>query len=156
LVDTGYNKEYERFRRALARTGLHIEQIKYLFLTHHHDDHAGFVARLLEEHPGIIVIARAEAVPLLAAGHNNTSNGGTLLNRRIKALYNLKRRLSPDWNLSFPPVMLRPQDLRLKAKRYDLSELLGFQAEAVYTPAHNTAPCSTRISSEFTSRGGVC
>lgn len=136
LIDTGYNKEYEKFRRALARTGLQLEQIKHLFLTHHHDDHAGFAAQLIEDRPSIRVIARAEAEPLLAAGHNNTSNGATLLNRRIKALYNLKRRLSPEWDLSFPPVILRPQDVRLQSDRSDLSKLLGFQAEAVYTPGH--------------------
>ena len=73
-------------------------------------------------------------MPLLANGHNNTSNGGTLLNRRIRALFNLKRQLSPTWDLSFPPVTLRPHDVLLDTERSDLSELLGLQAEAVYTP----------------------
>jgi len=138
LIDTGYKNEYKRFRRELDRNGLQIEQIKYLFLTHHHDDHAGFAARLLDENPAVIIITRAEAEPLLAAGHNNTSTGGTLLNRRIRALYHLKRRMSPKWDLSFPPLTLRPQDIRLGKERSDLSELLGFQAEAVYTPGHTS------------------
>ena len=138
LIDTGYDGEYEQFLKKLDRAGLKIRDIGHLFLTHHHDDHAGFATRLLEAHPQITAIARAEAEPLLAAGHNNTSNGGTLLNRRIKALFQLKRRLSPDWDLSFPPVTLRPQDIRLSAERSDLGSVLGLAAEAVYTPGHTS------------------
>ena len=138
LVDTGYEGEYEQFLEQLEGAGLRIEDIGHLFLTHHHDDHAGFAARLLEARPQIIIIARGEAEPLLAAGHNNTSNGGTLLNRRIRALFHLKRRLSPDWDLSFPPVTLRPQDIRLSAERSNLGKELGFEAQAVYTPGHTS------------------
>jgi glyoxylase-like metal-dependent hydrolase (beta-lactamase superfamily II) len=138
LIDTGYEHEWERFLRQLHRRGIDPGNIVRLFLTHHHDDHAGFAARLLREHPAITVVARAEAEPLLAAGRNNTANGGSLLNRRIRALFELKRKLSPDWNLSFPPVALRPHDLRLDAERTDLSGVLGFEAEALYTPGHSS------------------
>lgn len=138
LIDTGYDGEYEQFFRKLDRAGLKIEDIGHLFLTHHHDDHAGFAARLVEVCPQITVIARAEAELLLAAGHNNTSNGGTLLNRRIRALFQLKRRLSPDWDLSYPPLTLRPQDIRLTEERNELGSELGFEAQAVYTPGHTS------------------
>jgi len=138
LIDTGYEGEYEQFLRKLEGAGLKIEDIGHLFLTHHHDDHAGFAARLVEARPQITVIARAEAEPLLAAGHNNTSNGGTLLNRRIRALYHLKRSVSPDWDLSFPSVTLRPQDIRLSEERRDLSSALSCEAQAVYTPGHTS------------------
>ena len=138
LIDAGYDGEYELFLRKLEGAGLKIEDIGHLFLTHHHDDHAGFAARLLKARPQITVIARAEAEPLLAAGHNNTSNGGTLLNRRIRALYHLKRRVSPDWDLSFPPLTLRTHDIRLREDRSDLSSELGFEAQAVYTPGHTS------------------
>ena len=136
LIDTGYEHEYEPFLRKISRHGIGIEQIRQLFLTHHHDDHTGFAARLLAEHPDITVILRSEAEPLLAAGRNNTSNGGTLLNRRIRALYRLKRKLNPGWDLSFPPVTLRPNGMRLEAEQYDLGDILGFEAKAVYTPGH--------------------
>lgn len=56
------------------------------------------------DYPEIQVIARTEAPPLLAAGRNNTANGGSLLNRRIKTLRDLKRRFSPGWDLRFSAV----------------------------------------------------
>ncbi len=156
LIDTGYEHEWEQFLRHLHRRGIDLGRISHLFLTHHHDDHAGFAARLLQKHPAITVVARSEAEPLLAAGRNNTANGGSLLNRRIRALFELKRRLSPGWDLSFPSVALRPHDLRLDAERTDLSDVLGFEAETLYTPGHGTARCSTRISRRSTARGEAC
>jgi len=138
LIDTGYPHEYEEFLRKLDRLGIELGEVTHLFLSHHHDDHAGFLGRLLEKHPHINVIARPEAEPLLAAGQNTTSNGGSLLNRRIGALFTLKRKLTPSWDLSFPPLTLRPKDIRLEAERSDLQDLLGFEAEAIYTPGHSS------------------
>ncbi len=93
LIDTGYAHEYDLFLKKLSRRGIETEQIAHLFLTHHHDDHAGFLAKLLCEHPRITVIARAEAESLLAAGKNTTSFGGSLLNKRIRALFKLKQNM---------------------------------------------------------------
>ena len=38
-VDTGYARDYPAYRRGLKKASIEISQIKYLFLTHHHDDH---------------------------------------------------------------------------------------------------------------------
>lgn len=138
LIDTGYRHEYVSFLKQLGKQGLRLEEIDYLFLTHHHDDHAGFIAQLIENRPEIRIIARREAEPLLALGCNNTANGGTLLNRRIAALFRLKRLITPAWDLCFPPVKLRPGDIRLSDDRTDLRDVLGFEAEAVYTPGHSS------------------
>jgi len=40
---TGYDRDYPAYRKGLQKAGLKIEEVKYLFLTHHHDDHAGFL-----------------------------------------------------------------------------------------------------------------
>jgi len=42
LIDTDYPKYYARFEKKLANLGVKTSDIKYLLLTHHHDDHAGF------------------------------------------------------------------------------------------------------------------
>jgi len=138
LIDTGYSHEYGSFLTQLRKRGIPPEEIDYLFLTHHHDDHSGFLAQLIENRPEIRIIARREAEPLLAVGHNSTANGGSLLNRRISALFKVKRLITPAWDLCFPPVRLRSQDIRLGEDRTDLRDVLGFQAEAVYTPGHSS------------------
>ena len=46
LVDTQLKNFYKAFRRKLKRKGIDVSQIKYLFITHHHSDHVGFIAKL--------------------------------------------------------------------------------------------------------------
>ena len=136
LIDTGYAHEYDLFLKKLSRRGIETEHIAHLFLTHYHDDHSGFLARLLCEDPQITVVARAETEPLPAAGKTITARGGSLLNCRIRALFKLKEKLSPNWDLTFPPVSLRSRDIRLKGERNSL-EKLGLEAEALSTPGHS-------------------
>ena len=43
LIDTGYENGFRRFQRKLMENGIRPEDIRYVFLTHAHDDHAGFL-----------------------------------------------------------------------------------------------------------------
>ena len=47
LIDTGYAENYPAFRKRLEKTGVSLKEIKYIFLTHAHDDHAGFLNEVL-------------------------------------------------------------------------------------------------------------
>ena len=47
LIDTGYAGGFAHFQKRLARYGVHPEEIRYVFLTHAHDDHAGFLNEVL-------------------------------------------------------------------------------------------------------------
>ena len=67
LIDTSYRNTFSRFQKGVARFGIEISDIKYLFLTHHHDDHAGFAADLVEK-TGCQVIAHQHAVAPLRKG----------------------------------------------------------------------------------------
>ena len=69
LIDTGYEKDYPKFRRALAKLSIAPERISWLLLTHHHDDHAGFAARLSEE-TGCRLVVHTDAVEPLARGES--------------------------------------------------------------------------------------
>ena len=43
LVDTGYESGYQRFCGELHKNNVSLGEIRYIFVTHAHDDHAGFV-----------------------------------------------------------------------------------------------------------------
>ena len=47
LIDTGYSSGFHRFERKLKIAGIDPKQIKLVFLTHAHDDHAGFLNDVL-------------------------------------------------------------------------------------------------------------
>lgn len=45
MIDTGYSDDYLKFLKALRDLEIDINDIRYLFLTHHHDDHTGFAKK---------------------------------------------------------------------------------------------------------------
>ena len=77
LVDTGYQNGYPRFRRRLARHGIPLSQVRYVFLTHAHDDHAGFLNEILRDAPDCRVILSPRSIPVLRRGQNSFSGGCT-------------------------------------------------------------------------------
>ena len=47
LIDTGYANGFRRFQKNLQKAKIDPKEIKYVFLTHAHDDHAGFLNDVL-------------------------------------------------------------------------------------------------------------
>ncbi len=70
LVDTSYPSEYRKFVSALKKHKISPAQIKYVFLTHHHTNHTGFLNEIMNE-SGAKLIAHKDAVPWLKLGINN-------------------------------------------------------------------------------------
>ena len=47
LIDTGYEDGFKNFSKKLSNAGIDPHKISYVFLTHAHDDHAGFLNDIL-------------------------------------------------------------------------------------------------------------
>ena len=137
-VDTGYAGDYEAYRRSLEKHGIAPADVRYLLLTHHHDDHAGYLNELTRDNPDIRIIAHAGSRALLAQGRNDTSNGGGLLNRRIYALFRLKQILTPGWDLTFEPFELRDRDIAFEGRSMRLPEETGLDGLVLHTPGHTS------------------
>lgn len=75
LVDTGYPEAWGPFTRRLAKEGLGLGDIDLLFLTHAHDDHAGFLAAFLAARPDLPVMLSPLARKGLARGQNGPGGG---------------------------------------------------------------------------------
>ena len=134
LIDTGYPEDYERFRSALAWAGIDQRNIKWLFLTHAHDDHVGFAARLIED-TGCRLIAPAGSLAQLAAGRVKY-NGGGAITKRIAAmsfLYNLVKRRT----MSFPALSMGPSIWVLNGEDTSLAPAIGIAGSFVPTPGHS-------------------
>jgi glyoxylase-like metal-dependent hydrolase (beta-lactamase superfamily II) len=138
LIDNGYAKEYDRFLQGLKHHGVDVMDIGYVFITHHHDDHVGFLNTLTVLNKSVRVIVHETGVPLLAAGENNTKNGGGIVNRAIYALFRLKMLITPTWDFSFPPYRVRKQDIVLKGEKASLPKEVGLSATVLHTPGHSS------------------
>lgn len=77
LVDTGYAGAFPRFLKRLRRAGIDVRAISYVFLTHAHDDHAGFLNEVLHAAPHAKVVAHSAALVGLRRGQNSFAGGCT-------------------------------------------------------------------------------
>ncbi len=77
MVDTGYSGYYKSVESKLKAFGIEMSQIKYVFLTHAHDDHAGFLNELLTKVSGVKVIMNEKSLQILRQGQNSFTGGCT-------------------------------------------------------------------------------
>lgn len=75
LIDTGYEKDYAHFKKKLREYSIMPEEIAYVFLTHAHDDHAGFLNQLLGDCKKAKVILSEKGLTALRKGENNFAGG---------------------------------------------------------------------------------
>lgn len=75
LIDTGYENGLERLKKKLAKLNTDFRQILYIFLTHAHDDHAGYLNEMLSECPGTQIVMSSRALEGLCRGQNSFLGG---------------------------------------------------------------------------------
>jgi glyoxylase-like metal-dependent hydrolase (beta-lactamase superfamily II) len=138
LVDTGYAHDEKALLAGLRAVGIDLADISHVLLTHHHDDHAGLVARLAAQRPDLQVILHERALPLLAHGANDLTHGGYWLNRRVRLLGGLKGVVEPGWSEhGFPPYHVRPCDITVSADHDDgVLRRLGISGTVIALPGH--------------------
>lgn len=90
LVDGGYPKDYPSFCKKLDALGIKVSDIKYLFLTHSHDDHLGFVNELFQSNPNIIAYMSEGTFLSLQRGDNlraRVSSFGLFISTKLVNLF---------------------------------------------------------------------
>jgi glyoxylase-like metal-dependent hydrolase (beta-lactamase superfamily II)/membrane protease YdiL (CAAX protease family) len=133
LIDTGYPEDYDRFVAGLEYVGIDIADIRYLFITHAHDEHAGFAARLKRE-TGCTLILPRRSLEGLASGRFDWE--GVSVNLAVEVagrLYNsVKRR-----DFSFEPVVPQADDIILDESTGHIARSWGVKGSFVPTPGHS-------------------
>jgi hydroxyacylglutathione hydrolase len=133
LVDTGAGMGVSAIIRNLEQHGFHLNQLKYVLLTHAHADHAGGAADLKQAAKQVQIVSSHEAADLLEKGDED---GIHLTAARAAGIY--------------------PSDYRLKAfsvdirvREADVIQLGSLTIKVLETPGH----CSTHISYYVTIKG---
>jgi glyoxylase-like metal-dependent hydrolase (beta-lactamase superfamily II) len=138
LLDTGYDRDYKKFKSYLKKNEIELKQIKYVFVSHHHDDHVGFIGNLVNENSKVKLILHEKTVPLLLGGKNNKNNGGGIVNKPLYVLFKIKMSLSPKWTLTFPPFDIRDQDIIIRGERDFLPNEVGIDGKIIHTKGHTS------------------
>jgi glyoxylase-like metal-dependent hydrolase (beta-lactamase superfamily II) len=99
-VDTGYPGGWPRFLVGLRKNGIEPRDIKFIFLTHTHDDHAGYLGELMAA-TGAIVVMSELAPERLLAGHNRWAGGSS---GRLAKLFVSAMSLAGKGKHEFPAI----------------------------------------------------
>ncbi len=75
LIDTGYQNSFDMCKKKLNNHNISTEDIKYIFLTHAHDDHAGFINDMIRENRDIKIIMSYRGIDVLRKGQNSFEGG---------------------------------------------------------------------------------
>lgn len=79
MVDTGYENSYRKVLKRLDNLLIKSGDVRFIFLTHAHDDHAGFLESWMTDHPQTRVIAHEGAIGGLRRGQNSFDGGCSTL-----------------------------------------------------------------------------
>ena len=143
MVDTGYEHSMKNVERKLRSSALSFSDIKYVFLTHAHDDHAGFLNELMNKYPDIQVIINPESIPVLRKGQNRFDGGCSSLMAyvfcKMMSLWGKGKHLFPKIDEHNIERMTKIDD----SNRKQLEELLG--GRIIYTPGHTNDSISLKI-----------
>ena len=127
-VDTGYpggEKAFlQRFQK-LAR----LEELKYVFLTHAHDDHAGFLNALLQQTSAKVMLHPA-GIPALESGKSNDPPGAGY-SSRMAALFGMFKK-----EFAFPPVRSGERAVFVSGAEDQVFQALGLPIRILFLPGH--------------------
>lgn len=131
LIDTGYADGFKRFQKKLQKAKIDPKEIKYVFLTHAHDDHAGFLNEVLDI-TNAKVILNPKAVEGLKRGQNSFEGG---CSGRLAYIFCLILKFFGKGEHRFP--VIRTEHLkRLITTDSEEYDALNLGLNVVDTPGH--------------------
>jgi len=130
VIDTSHKRDYKRYVRDLNKLGIGFSDIRYILLTHHHHDHAGMLAQLLDQCNARIIVHQ-EALGPLKRGENEV---GEILNFRAGLMIALIKIFGERYR--FPPVVPRDEDIVVKGDEDDFLRGIGIDGRIMHTPGH--------------------
>lgn len=133
LIDTGYAGGFPHFLKALEKNHIQPKEIKYIFLTHAHDDHAGFLNEVLAA-TGAEVILHPKAIVGLQRGQNSFEGGCSSLTAwlfcQILAIFGHGDHRYPAIREEYLDRLIPIDSERFRA--------LDFPLEVLKTPGHTS------------------
>lgn len=132
LIDTSYPNKYQDFVKKLQKAAISVKDINYILLTHHHDDHAGFVTELKKDSNAAIIVHQ-KALPFLEQGRSEEESKP--LNFCTSALLSV---FSIFHKFVYPPLeKIRKEDIILVEDDFDILEReLDIDGVILHTPGH--------------------
>ena len=143
MIDTGYEGQLSNVEKRLLKMGIDLTDVKYVFLTHAHDDHAGFLSELLSKYPRIKVIMSDKAMTTLKRGQNSFDGGCSTL---LAWIFCQLMGLFGKADHRFPAIDDRLNDRFIEITEENKSDIeKALRGEILFTPGHTRDSISLKI-----------
>ncbi len=133
LIDTGYENGFRRFQRKLKKAGIRPEEIRTVFLTQAHDDHAGFLNDVLAVTLAKVIL-HPKAVERLKMGQNSFEGG---CSGRLPLFFCRVLALLGKGEHRYPPIREEYLD-RLVTTDSEAFKAMRLPFQVLETPGHTT------------------
>lgn len=153
VIDTSFPHFFDHFCNELKTRNIKSDEIKYLLLTHHHDDHAGFASKL-KEASGCKLIIHKESISALSEGKMISTNHP--LNIRVRLIMGLFNKIKKrDYLIS--PVVIDNNDIVID-QEIDTTTLpsLGLKGKIIHTIGHSIDSITVIIENGKAYTGDIC
>ncbi len=143
MIDTGYEHSLKDVEAKLNRKGIKLPDIKYVFLTHAHDDHAGFLNELLGRNTDLKVIMSNKSRPVLKRGQNSFEGGCSTF---LAWIFCKLMGLVGNAEHRFPAIEDKYNDRFIEISETNKEELETIlQGKILFTPGHTADSISLRV-----------
>ncbi len=129
-IDVGYAGDYETYLKKVEEIGIDPSEVKYLLLTHHHDDHAGFAAEFVKKHDAVVIVHEKALAPLARGASEENMRP---VNGCVKTLFSVFSRFH---EFVFPPFISREKDLIIGGDNAAILRTIGVDGVILSTPGH--------------------
>ena len=138
LVDAGGRGYAKKVAKVITSQGLNLKELKFIFLTHTHYDHAGCAAELKEMSGAKIIVHEKEA-EFLRKGDQFIPSGTNFLTKIISGFGRLLGKTYSSYKPVNPDVLFSD---------FLSLQQFGFDAKIISTPGHTIGSSSLVIENE--------
>ena len=134
LVDSGSSHTYNQLLEKLHTMNISVDDIRYLLLTHNHEDHAGAAACLRHHNKNIRLIVHKNNIPFLEKGSGSIA-GAQPPTKALTVFLDLYAKISPNEQI-YAPLTIKPDDIVLDGDDFDVLSAIDIPGSIYYTPGH--------------------
>ena len=143
MIDTGYKNSYSKCTSLMTRKGISWDMIQYIFLTHAHDDHAGFLKEVLDKHSNITCIISDQAFSVLAKGQNSFKGG---CSSRLALFFCRLMKLLGTGDHLFPAIDETYKNRFIEVTQENVTEVEKLlSGKILFTPGHTADSISLKV-----------